>query len=125
MTVAGFQVSLQPNDISKVGSIFLVENPHPVHWGHISLLNADIACMEQLIKRFIMESVKKTVFMGLFSKRHIFAIMIDNTQLPLFRPGWKTLVNLAGSESLRFPNNEVIFKKKYLFSLLLITFKCC
>ena len=51
--------------------------------------------------------------------------MIDNAQLPLFRPGWKTLVNLAGSEFLRFPNNKVIFKKKDLFSLLFITFKCC
>ena len=70
MIVAGFQVGLHPNDISKVDSIFLVKKPHPVHWGHISLLNADIACMEQLMNRLIMESAKKQFFMGLFSKRH-------------------------------------------------------
>ena len=126
MIVAGFQVSLHPNDLSKVDSIFLVKNPHPVHWGHISLLNADIACMEQLMNRLMMMSKKNSFFMGSFSvQKTLFAILIDNTQLPLFRPGWKTLVNLAGSESLRFPNNEVIFKKNYLFSLWFITFKRC
>ena len=60
MIVARFQVGLHPNDISKVDSIFLVKNPHPVHWGHISLLNADIACMEQLMNRLIMESAKNS-----------------------------------------------------------------
>ena len=59
MAVAGFQVSLQPNDLSQVDSIFLAKNPHPVHWGHISLLNADIACMEQLMNRLMMMSTKK------------------------------------------------------------------
>ena len=62
MIVAGSQVSLQPNYLSKVDSIFLVKNPHPVHWGHISLLNADIACMEQLMNRLIVESAKKNSF---------------------------------------------------------------
>ena len=58
MIVAGFQVGLQLDDLSQVDSIFLVKNPHPVHWGHISLLNADIACMEQLMNRLTMESAK-------------------------------------------------------------------
>ena len=70
MIVAGFQVGLHPNNISKVDSIFLAKNPQPVHWGHISLLNADIACMEQLINRLIVKSAKKQFFMGIFSKRH-------------------------------------------------------
>ena len=119
MTVAGFQVGLHPNDLSKVDSIFLAKNPHPVHWGHISLLNADIACMEQLINRLIIKSAKKQFFMGLFSvQKTLFAVMIDNV---LFRPGWKTLVNLAGSESLRFPNNEVIFKNTYFPSCSLLS----
>jgi len=118
MTVACFQVSLQLNDLSKVDSIFLAKNPHPVHWGHISLLNADIACMEQLIDRLNIKSAKKTFFMRLFSVQKTFAVMIDNV---LFRPGWKTLVNLAGSESLRFPNNEVIFKNTYFPSCSLLS----
>ena len=51
--------------------------------------------------------------MGIFSvQKTLFAVMIGNV---LFRPGWKTLVNLAGSESLRFPNNEVISKKNNYF----------
>ena len=37
--------------IFQVDSIFLAKKAHPVHWGHISLFNADIACMEQLLDR--------------------------------------------------------------------------
>ena len=43
----------------KVDSIFLAKNAHPVHWGHISMLNADLACMEQLLGRWYINQLKK------------------------------------------------------------------
>jgi len=73
----------------KVDSIFLAKNAHPVHWGHISILNADLACMEQL----------------------------------LGRPGWKTMINLAGSEALRVSNFELARVGKEMKKPLVRSFK--
>ena len=58
----------------KVDSIFLAKNAHPVHWGHISMLNADLACMEQLLGRWYINQLK------IFQVTRVFAAFARCTQ---------------------------------------------